>query len=225
MKNQAFGVEIELTGISREKAAKVIAGYFGTESRFEGGAYDKYTITDSLGRKWQVVKDGSIDAQYKNGGAAPGTYKVELVTPKCKYSDIETIQEIIRKLRKAGAITNKSCGIHIHVDAANHNAKTLKNLVNIMASKEDLIYRALEVDRGREARYCQKVDKNLIERVNQNKPKDLAGFEQVWYNGECGRYSHYHPSRYHGFYDEKVIMWSCAGKSLQNHTFIKNHST
>ncbi len=32
MKKQNFGVEIELTGITREQAAKVIATYFGTQT-------------------------------------------------------------------------------------------------------------------------------------------------------------------------------------------------
>ncbi len=198
MKNQAFGVEIELTGISRQKAAQVIAEHFGTNSYYEGGAYDKYIVTDSHGRKWQVVRDSSIKAQYKNGEAAPDTYKVELVTPKCEYNDIETIQEIVRKLRKAGAVANKSCGIHIHIDAANHNAKTLRNLVNIIASKEDLIYKALEVDTAREMKYCKKVNNVILDRINKTKPEYMEGIEKIWYNGENGRYNHYHPSRYHG---------------------------
>ena len=32
LKEQNFGIEIELTGITREKAARVIADYFGTAS-------------------------------------------------------------------------------------------------------------------------------------------------------------------------------------------------
>ena len=36
MKNQKFGVEIELTGITRRDAAKVIADYFETTSTYEG---------------------------------------------------------------------------------------------------------------------------------------------------------------------------------------------
>ena len=34
MKKQNFGVEIELTGITREQAANVIAAYFGTQTRY-----------------------------------------------------------------------------------------------------------------------------------------------------------------------------------------------
>ena len=37
MKTQTFGIEIELTGITREAAARVIAEYFGTSSYYVGG--------------------------------------------------------------------------------------------------------------------------------------------------------------------------------------------
>lgn len=198
MKNQAFGVEIELTGISRQKAAQVIAEYFGKSYYYDGGIYDKYTVIDNQGRKWGIVRDSSIIPENKNGSGASSDYKVEIVTPKCEYSDIETIQEIVRKLRAAGAIANKSCGIHVHIDASNHNAKTLKNLINIMASKEDLVYKALEVDGERMLKYCKKTNNEFIERINKRKPADMAEFEKIWYNGKNGRNQHYHPSRYHG---------------------------
>ena len=42
MKKQNFGVEIELTGITREQAANVIATYFGTQTRYLGTYYDTY---------------------------------------------------------------------------------------------------------------------------------------------------------------------------------------
>ena len=42
MKTQKFGIEIEMTGITREQAGQVIAYYFGTESAYAGGAYKTY---------------------------------------------------------------------------------------------------------------------------------------------------------------------------------------
>jgi hypothetical protein len=74
--------------------------------------------------------------------------------------------------------------------------------------------------------YCKKMDSILVEKMNRKKPKTMRQIEDIWYEGYSeSRNTHYHNSRYHFLYDEKVIMWSCAGKSLQNHTFIKNHST
>jgi len=53
-----------------------------------------------------------------------------MVTPILNYSDIETLQEIIRILRKAGAKSDSSrgCGVHIHIGAKGHTAQTLRNL-------------------------------------------------------------------------------------------------
>ena len=33
IKDQCFGVEVEMTGITREQAAKTLAAYFGTTTR------------------------------------------------------------------------------------------------------------------------------------------------------------------------------------------------
>ena len=77
--------------------------------------------------------------------SADRTYSVESVTPILKYNeDIETLQELIRQLIHAGAVSESKlkCGIHIHIGAKEHTPNTLKNLINLMASKEDLIYKS-----------------------------------------------------------------------------------
>lgn len=50
MKTQKFGIEIELTGITRKKAADVIAEYFGTEKFYIGTYYQTYGAKDRKGR-------------------------------------------------------------------------------------------------------------------------------------------------------------------------------
>jgi len=200
MKDQRFGIEIELTGLSRLRAAQVMAEYFGTPVSHDGGYYGIYSVLDGQSRQWKVMSDGSITTEKKEGRRiipADSTYSVELVSPICKYEDIETIQEIVRKLRAAGAIANASCGIHVHVDASHHNANTLRNITNIMASKEDLIYKALQVNVARERRYCKKVEQSFLEELNRKKPKTLEQVSRIWYNGNDGRHEHYHNSRYH----------------------------
>lgn len=115
MKNQRFGIEIELTGLTREAAAKAVAAFFEEESQYVGGSYDAYKVKDLKDRQWRIMKDASIDPQKKEKGEivpAEQTYKVELVSPILIYEDIEMLQELVRTLRKAGAFANKSCGIH-----------------------------------------------------------------------------------------------------------------
>ena len=188
MKNQNFGVEIEMQGLSRRTAAGIVAGYFGTAALFAGGTYKEWMVNDGNGRIWKIMNDSSI--RVENGEA------IELVTPICKYDDIEMIQELVRLLRAGGATVNSSCGIHIHIDASNHTARSIRNIANIMASKEDLIFKALQVDSYRAQRYCMKFENSFIDEINNKKPKTLEEVKNLWYNGVDGSSQHYHYSRY-----------------------------
>ena len=79
-----------------------------------------------------------------------------------EYADIPVIQELVRQLRRAGAIAGNNTGIHVHINAAPHDARSLRNITNIMYSKEDLIYKALQVNVKREHKYCKKVEVTTI---------------------------------------------------------------
>ncbi len=186
MRNQNFGIEIEMTGLTRASAARIIAGHFGTQATHVGGGYDTYTIRDNRNRQWKLVSDASIRCRNGNNRAASRDYSVEFVSPICQYEDIETIQELVRKLRAGGARVNDSCGIHVHVDASSHTPQTLRNIVNIMASKEDLLYKTLQVQVDRE-RYCQKADTRFLEELNHKRPRTMDEVEddvQVG-SGDC----------------------------------------
>ena len=130
MKKQTIGVEVEMNNITRNEAAKIAAEYFGT-GRYENTAgrngYCTWSAWDSQGREWKFQKDVSI--------AGIDDEKCELVTPVLTYSDMETLQEMIRQLRRAGAKSDatRGCGVHIHIGAKGHTPQTLRNLANIMA--------------------------------------------------------------------------------------------
>lgn len=144
LKNQKFGVEIEMTGITRAKAAQIVGEVLGNQpSSPAGNCYYTRQIKDQAARVWKVMRDSSITpARNDDTNAAIDEYKVEFVTPPLNYEDIETLQSIVRKLRENGAKANSSCGIHIHVDGANHNPTSLKKLINFMIARQDLIYDA-----------------------------------------------------------------------------------
>ena len=192
IKDQAFGLELEFTGITRRAAAKAIAKVINntTSYRYDGGTYKKCVVTDSTGREWIVEYDSSITTQ--------GGEECEFVTPKCTYADIEKVQECIRALRKAGAKVNASCGMHIHIDGANHNAKSLKNLAFTFRAKEDLIYKAVDPSR-KNNRYCKPIDDDLIDGIKKIKTLNDASMKDTWYTTYGGGYTgaHYHSSRYH----------------------------
>ena len=201
MRTQRFGIEIEMTGITRKKAAEAIAEYFGTESFYIGTYYKTYGAKDRQGRTWKATYDSSIIAQKKSGGRtvrAADEYKCEVVSPILTYEDMADLQEIIRQLRHKGAFVNSQCGIHIHVDASRYTPQTLRNLVNIIASKEDILYKALRIDPAR-LRWCKKTNEKLLEAINRKKPQTMEALKDIWYAGSTrGRDEHYNDTRYHG---------------------------
>jgi len=200
LRDQNFGIEIEVTGITRSRAAEVIAEYLNGTVEYEGGGYETYNMRDNENRKWKIVSDGSINCQRKvenRKQVADREYSVELVSPICKYKDIEKIQDMVRKLRESGAFSNSSCGIHIHINAAPFEAYQLRNLVNIVSAKENIIYKALQVDSERERRYCKKIDVDFLQKLNSHKPKTITELRKLWYKGRDGGHQHYHDSRYH----------------------------
>ena len=197
MKNQTIGVEVEMNSITRQRAAKVAAAYFGT-GRYENTAgrngYCTFSAWDSEGREWKFQKDVSIHG--------PDGEKCEMVTPILTYSDIETLQELVRRLRKAGAKSDatRGCGVHVHIGAQGHTTQSLRNLANIMASHESLLASALNLDRGRMNRYCRTVSPAFLDQLNRKKPQTMAELADIWYtsqNASYGRSAHYNDSRYH----------------------------
>ena len=217
MKDQKFGIEIEMTGITRNAAARVIAGYFRTTATHVGGGYDVYSIRDNTDRQWKIMSDASIRCEARGERSGSDLYSVELVSPICQYDDIEKIQEIVRKLYKAGARVNNTCGIHVHINAATHTPKTLRNIVNIMASKEDLLYKTLDIKVDRE-RYCKKAEERFLNEVNQRKPETMRELNNLWYNGRDGSGRHYDNSRYHGLNLHSVFSKGTVEFRLFNST-------
>jgi hypothetical protein len=198
-----FGIEVEFSGITRRQAAEVAALHLGgtvTETR---DSYGTCKVTAPDGRVWKFVYDGSIYTQKKEAGvkvSAGREYSVELVSPILTYEkDMATLQELIRKLRKAGAFSEKlnRTGIHIHLNGADHTPRSLRNFVNIIYSRNDLLYESLEIEPSR-MRYCKKMDQDLVERMNRKKPTTFREIEEIWYQGYSdNRVRHYHESRYH----------------------------
>lgn len=200
-RDQYFGCEIEMTGLTRQQAARTLAELFGTSITHYGGTYDGYRVTDREGKDWKIVSDGSIHAfRRSNGRQVPAgrEYRVEMNSPKLEYAEMEKLQEVVRALRHAGAFVNDSCEMHVHIDAARHTPKSLKNLLSIMYSKEDILFAALKVDESRTRRWCRRVEEPVLQTIRKL-PKD-ASMEMLksrWYQGNDGSNDHYDLSRYH----------------------------
>ena len=81
LKDQYFGTEIEMTGISRYDAAVAIGRMFGTEP-YHIRSYDSWCVKDSDGKTWKFSRDSSIDCERLANGTvidADGDYSTEMV--------------------------------------------------------------------------------------------------------------------------------------------------
>ncbi|WP_325213483.1 amidoligase family protein [Oscillibacter sp.] len=235
MKEQCFGVEIEMTGITREEAAHILADYFGTTPRHWGRTYDAWVVKDLAGKEWKLMSDSSIHPEclsedgylrLDKDSAEGGPYKVEMVTPKLAYRDLTCLQECMRQLTAMGAKVNDSCGLHVHVDASNHNRQSLKNLIGIMYSKEDLLFKALRVNEARAIEWCQKVREPMLKKartLSAEETPDLTQLENIWYEGFENdgrtRRDHYNKSRYyalnlHSVFYRGTVEWRCFNSTL-----------
>lgn len=81
----------------------------GTTARYVGRHLDDWKVPMPDGRHWTVERDGSVTDP-----------SAEVVSPVCRYEDIEMVQEVVRGIRAAGAKADGSCGIHIHIGLGEH---------------------------------------------------------------------------------------------------------
>ena len=224
LKEQYFGTEIEMTGITREEAANAVGELFGTQPYYIGTYYSTWGVRDLEGKEWKFTYDGSIHTQRRNGNRyvyADSEYSTEMVSPKLSYGEMGKLQEVVRCLRHHGAKVNASCGQHVHVDASNHTPRSLKNAMTIMYSKEDILFKALRVQTSREQEYCQKVRPIVLEKIRRmpNSTISMEKLKRVWYGGRDGSQDHYDSTRYyalnlHAVFSKGTLEWRCFESTL-----------
>ena len=188
-----------MTGVTRRQAAEALGALFGTQFRYLGGTYKAYEVPDREDKVWKIVYDSSIRPVRPERSRYPeDEYKVEMNSPKLEYSEMGKLQEVVRTLRRAGAVVNSSCGMHVHVDASKHTPQSLKNALSIMYSKEDILFKALKVNESRVERWCQKVREPMLEKIRKLPANTtMDRLKQEWYEGSDGSYQHYNWTRYY----------------------------
>ena len=144
-----------------------------------------------------------------------------MVSPKLEYSEMGKLQEVVRCVKNAGAFVNSSCGMHVHVDASNHTPRSLKNALTIMYCKEDILFKALNVQTRRQDEYCQKVRPMVLEKIRRmpNSTITMEKFKRAWYEGNDGSSEHYNWTRYyalnlHAVFSKGTLEWRCFESTL-----------
>ena len=198
MYETTIGIEVEMNNITRQAAAKIVAKEIGADGVYSAyharGTYDTWEVKDTYGDTWKLMRDSSI--------VGDQLQKCELVTPILTYDDMDRVGKVLEALARAGAKSSpeRGCGVHIHVGMTGHKAKTLRNLVNLVACHEDLLEKALNIEAGRLSRYCMKADARFLSELNTVKPETMTQLSEVWYSTQGGddrRDWHYNRSRYH----------------------------
>lgn len=197
IKNHTIGVEVEMYHITREKACRAVAEFFGTENTVydSGDGYSSWYCEDTQGRKWRFMSDGSL--------VSDGYGTCEMTTPILKYDDIPLLQAVIRQLRSKGAKSdpNHECGVHVHIGAATLSTCALYNLSNIMYNYEHLLANALQIDSDRTSRWCRFMDPDYYAQLNDRYTESMSrnSLLDIWYHsqGYSRSTEHYNSTRYH----------------------------
>jgi hypothetical protein len=187
MKTIRLGIEIETIGLRREEAATAIKSVTGGTVRHAGGGYDTWECVAPDGRVWKAMRDSSLSDSCRNA---------EIVSPILRYEDIETLQNIVRAVRAAGARVDDSCGIHVHLDGARFDAAAVTRFVKMFNKQEELIMHALGVCQRRRASFCKDVDQTFLTRIEREKPRTLDALNVAWYGFRNVNPYHYDQTRY-----------------------------
>jgi hypothetical protein len=95
------------------------------------------------------VYDGSINNE---GSQWEG---MEIVTPPASGEKlVEILTELDSALKESEAKTNKSCGLHVHVDGGKLSWQAIENFCKLWIAVEDEMF-ALVAKSRRESRYCK----------------------------------------------------------------------
>lgn len=186
-KELTFGTELEYTNISRERAAKAIHKVVGGTVRYTGGSYDSWSVFAPDGREWKAISDGSLGSRVTSA---------EVVTPILRYGDLETLQAVVRELRKAGAKTPECTSQHVHVGVQHFTARQIANLARIFYKQEELILKAVGTLPNRLMHYTRRTDRSFIERLEKSKPTTRDTLNKAWFGYENPNPEHYDSARY-----------------------------
>ena len=148
--NRNFGIEIEAYNCTRERLARELTAA-GIRVNVE-----RYNHTDHNDH-WKLVTDSSLS----------GNNTFELVSPILHGEQgIEELEKVCWVLDLCNAKVNDSCGLHVHMDAAEFDLQTWKNLIVTYKRLENVIDHFMPRSR-RNNRYSQTLTTISEGRINR----------------------------------------------------------
>lgn len=175
--SRKFGIEIEATGVRMAEVAAALNAA-GIRTYVEG--YNHIAKSH-----WKVVSDASLS----------GPNAFELVSPILEGVDglcqVNTVGKVLTAL---GAKVNKSCGLHVHVDARDITAEQMKRVCK-MWMKYESCFDAVVPESRRDNMYCRGI-RSKFQSLEQafdaiDGARNIAGLRAVM-NGTDSFRARYH---------------------------------
>lgn len=168
-KSRRFGVEIETVGASREALANAIStvvGYHVPVLQYHGnscvcGCGRNYTATEKT-QIWKVERDGSL-AHRASGNRNTGEVVSPILEGKQGFAQLEAV---VKAIHSVGATTNRSTGLHVHVEAADLTGEEVARVVEFYSSNQTTIDNMVSVSR-RNNRYANKYSAYQLRAIKQ----------------------------------------------------------
>lgn len=146
MSDRKYGVEIEIvTNTSHEALAEAFSDAdIPCQNEPWGSPTRSY---------WKTTTDSSIRRDDYE-------YAVEIVSPPLVgASGLSEIRKVCDVLKDVGASVNRSCGLHVHVDAEGLEARNIRNVVSAWMRYEIVIDSFLPPSRRRDNGHCYPLPK------------------------------------------------------------------
>ena len=157
-----FGVEIEAYNCTRERLAR--------ELRDAGIRVAVENYNHDTRDHWKLVYDASLS----------GNDTFELVSPILVGEDgLRELETVCWVLDLCDVKINDSCGLHVHMDAANFNMDTWKNLALTYKRLESVIDSFMPRSR-RDNQYCRSL--NAISEVKIRSASTISELQRVFNN-------------------------------------------
>ena len=166
MRWKKYGVEMDMTGITRKAVAEILAEQFDTKVVFclsDNG----YNVPDQNQRLWRILPSDSIKAEKYNGEKVVGAnymYQVKLLSPFLYENEFPMLEKALEQLELQGAIVNDSTKINLLLDVSGIEnwEKYQTNLENLYESKGKLFQKALDIPFSQVADTSQGKESGII---------------------------------------------------------------
>lgn len=149
MRWKKYGIEMDMTGITRKAVAEILAEQFDTKVVFclsDNG----YNVPDQNQRLWRILPSDSIKAEKYSGEKVVGAnymYQVKLLSPFLYENEFPMLEKALEQMELRGAIVNDSTKMNLLLDVSciENWEKYQTNLENLYESKGELFQKALDI--------------------------------------------------------------------------------